>query len=658
MVSLTKLNIGMIAGLGVFGSALAQGQKPNVIILYADDVGYGDFSCNGSKTISTPNIDAVAASGIRFTDAHAVAATSTPSRYSLLTGEYAFRRAGTDIAAGDAPTIIKPEQYTMADMFKEAGYTTGVVGKWHLGLGEQGQQDWNGYMTSGPKDLGFDYSFIMAATSDRVPCVFMENQRVVGLDVNDPISVSYKSNFPGEPTGKENPELLTKLKPSHGHDNSIVNGISRIGYMKGGKNALWVDENIADTITAKAVRFIESSKEQPFFLYFGTNDIHVPRVPNPRFVGKSGMGARGDAILELDWTVGEIVSALERYNLRENTILIISSDNGPVIDDGYQDRAEELLGEHKPSGIYRGGKYSAFEAGTRVPCIISWSGHIQPAVSPVTVGHIDLFASFAGMLGHKLPAGAAVDSYDARGSWFGTNPANRAFTVEYSVDHTFSLIIGEWKYIEPSQSNPVNYWTKTETGNHPSPQLYNLAEDPGEKHNLADKYPEKVERFERVLANIVWMGKPELDKGTRVLKVVSAEATSFENNQNIDKSYDRHPQSMYHSNYKNGKVSAGHPVLLTYQVEDADVSKIIYCTRTDVETNGNIKEMDLFASKDGTNYVKIGSYDFKGEKGRHEITFDGKRKALMAGMKYIRFAVKSAAGDYVSCSEMIFLHRK
>ena len=289
---------------------VTQRQKPNVIFLIADDIGYGDLSCNGSKTIHTPNVEKLAAQGVRFTDAHAVAATSTPSRYSLFTGHYAWRRNDTGIAAGNAGMVIRPEQPTVADMFRECGYTTGAIGKWHLGLSDRtGGQDWNGFITPGPSDIGFDYSYIMAATGDRVPCVWVENQRIVNLDPNDPIEVSYEKPFPGEPLGKDHPELLTKLKPSpnHGHDMAIVNGISRIGYMKGGKQALWEDENIADSI-----RFIENHKDEPFFLYVGTNDAHVPRWPHPRFVGKSGMGPRGDALLQFDWTVGEIMDALEK----------------------------------------------------------------------------------------------------------------------------------------------------------------------------------------------------------------------------------------------------------------------------------------------------------------------------------------------------------
>ena len=314
-------------------------QCPNVVFIYADDIGYGDLSCNGSKTINTPNVQRMATEGVRFTNAHSAAATSTPSRYAMLTGEYAWRREGTGIADGDAGMIIRPERYTLADMFRDAGYATGVVGKWHLGLGdEKGTQDWNQRLSPNPADIGFDYSYIMAATGDRVPCVFVENGVVVNLDPEDPIYVSYKQNFPGEPTGKKNPDLLV-MHPSHGHNQSIVNGISRIGYMKGGKSALWKDDQIADELTNKAVSFIENHKDEPFFLYFATQDAHVPRVPNERFAGKSGMGPRGDVLLQFDWSVGEILSALKKNGLDKNTIIILSSDNGPVVDDGYKDTA-------------------------------------------------------------------------------------------------------------------------------------------------------------------------------------------------------------------------------------------------------------------------------------------------------------------------------
>ena len=476
-----------------------QQKKPNVIFLIADDIGYGDLSCNGSKTIHTPNVERLAAQGVRFTDAHAVAATSTPSRYSLFTGHYAWRRNDTGIAAGNAGMVIRPEQPTVADMFRECGYTTGAIGKWHLGLSDRtGGQDWNGFITPGPSDIGFDYSYIMAATGDRVPCVWVENQRIVNLDPNDPIEVSYEKPFPGEPLGKDHPELLTKLKPSpnHGHDMAIVNGISRIGYMKGGKQALWEDENIADSITCKAVRFIENHKDEPFFLYVGTNDAHVPRWPHPRFVGKSGMGPRGDALLQFDWTVGEIMGALEKAGIAENTLIVLSSDNGPVVDDGYADRAVELLGEHRPWGPFRGGKYSIFEAGTRVPMIVSWPAQVKPQVSDAFICQMDLLASFAALLGQTYPD--QLDSENTLDAFLGKSQEGRKeLVIEGMFNYAYRQ--GDWALIPPYY-NPYSKEDGEFIGLGYGYKLYNLKEDISQQNNLAEKYPELlgklINRFE------------------------------------------------------------------------------------------------------------------------------------------------------------------
>ena len=415
--------------------------KPNVIFIYADDLGYGDLECYGAKNVQTPNVNRLASEGIRFINAHATAATSTPSRYSMLTGEYAWRKPGTDVAAGNAGMIIRPEQYTMADMFKSSGYATGAFGKWHLGLGDKtAQQDWNAPLSASLGDLGFDYSYIMAATADRVPCVFIENGQVANYDPSAPIEVSYIKNFPGEPTGKDNPELLYNLKPSHGHDMSIVNGISRIGYMKGGGKALWKDENIADSITAHAVDFIKQHKDEPFFMYFATNDVHVPRFPHDRFRGKNPMGLRGDAIAQFDWTVGQLMETLDQLGLTENTLIILSSDNGPVVDDGYKDKAEELLNGHTPSGPWRGNKYSAFEGGTAVPVIVRWPQKIKKTGdSDVLMSQIDWLASLGALINARLPKGSAPDSYDRLGNLIGTDKTDRPWIVEQSMNHTLSV---------------------------------------------------------------------------------------------------------------------------------------------------------------------------------------------------------------------------
>lgn len=478
-------------------------QLPNVIFIYADDLGYGDLECYGASRVQTPNVNRLANQGIRFTNAHATASTSTPSRYSMLTGEYAWRRPGTDIAAGNAGMIIRPERYTIADMFKNAGYTTAALGKWHLGLGDKaGEQDWNAPLPAALGDLGFDYSYIMAATADRVPCVFIENGQVANYDPSAPIYVSYEKNFPGEPTGKNNPELLYNLKPSFGHDMSIVNGISRIGYMKGGGKALWKDENIADSIAVHAIDFIKANREKPFFMYFATNDVHVPRFPHDRFRGKNPMGLRGDAIAQFDWAVGQLLDALDEMGLADNTLIILSSDNGPVVDDGYADQAVELLGDHKPAGALRGNKYSAFEGGTRVPAIVRWPKEIKkPAVSDALVCQIDWFASLASLTQSRLPQGSAPDSYDYLDTWLGKDQEGRPWVIEQALNHAISVRTKEWKYIEPSIGDSIMQYEKIETGYSKQPQLYNVGRG-YEEENQALQHPATVYRLQGILQGV------------------------------------------------------------------------------------------------------------------------------------------------------------
>ncbi|MDD2283903.1 MAG: sulfatase-like hydrolase/transferase [Paludibacter sp.] len=483
------------------GTSEKQPEQPNIIIIMADDLGYGDLSWLGATTIETPNVNRLADEGVRFVNCYSTSATSTPSRYGMLTGMYPWRKEGTGIAAGDAPMLILPEQYTMADMFKSAGYSTGAVGKWHLGLGgERGKQDWNGLVTPNLTDIGFDYSYIMAATGDRVPCVYIENGKVVNLDPNDPIEVSYTAPFKGEPTALNHPELLT-LHPSQGHDQSIIRGIPRIGYMKGGKSALWKDEEIADNITRKASEFIVRHHNQPFFLYFGTHDIHVPRVPHPRFKGLSGMGDRGDAILSFDYCVGRILDIVDSLGIADNTIILLTSDNGPVVDDGYHDKAKELLGNHKPAADLRAGKYSIFEAGTKVPCIIRWpQGMNKPgSINPGLMSQIDFFASFASFANAAIPENAAPDSRKLDKLMKNKTKKGAPFIIQQNLNSTLSIVKDEWKYIEPSQAEPIEFWTKTELGNNPNPQLYNLSKDPGEINNLSAIQPEKRTELKELL---------------------------------------------------------------------------------------------------------------------------------------------------------------
>ena len=481
-------------------------QRPNVIVFYADDLGYGDLQCYGGKNVPTPNIDRIAAEGCRFDNAFAVAATSTPSRYSLLTGQYAWRKSGTDIARGDAGMIIRPEQYTMADMFKNEGYVTAAFGKWHLGLGDKtGTQDWNAPLAMGLSDIGFDYSYIMAATADRVPCVFIENGRVANWDPSAPIEVSYERPFPGEPTGKEHPELCYNQQSDFGHNQAIVNGIGRIGYMKGGGRALWKDEHLADSIIGHAIGFMRQHRQQPFFMYLATNDIHVPRFPNERFHGKSNMGVRGDVIAQLDWSLGQVMQALRELGLDKNTLVIFSSDNGPVVNDGYKDRAAELLNGHRPAGPLRGNKYSAFEGGTHVPAIVWWPGHVERgSVSKALVSQIDLMASLGQLLNARLPKGAAPDSFKAWDTWMGNDHTDRPWVVEEAANHTLSLRTGKWKYISPCE-HPYKIMKneQIETGYDDKPQLYDLTKDQHEDHNLADKKPAVVRELQEQLQRVM-----------------------------------------------------------------------------------------------------------------------------------------------------------
>jgi len=485
---------------GALVSARGAG-RPNIVIILADDLGYGDVGCYGATKIPTPNVDRLSAQGLRFTDAHTTSATCTPSRYALLTGEYPWRKKGTGVLPGDAAMIIEPGRITVPFILQQAGYRTGVVGKWHLGLGAGGV-DWNGEIKPGPREIGFDYNFIMAATGDRVPCVFIENQRVVGLDPSDPIQVSYGKPIGNEPTGKDNPELLT-MGLTAGHNATIVNGISRIGFMTGGKAARWKDEDMADTFTQKAVGFITQNTNAPFFLYFATHDPHVPRVPHPRFVGKSGCGVRGDVIVQFDWCVGEILAALEKHNLESNTLVILSSDNGPVLDDGYADGAIRDLNGHRPAGPLRGGKYSVYEAGTRVPFVVRWPGRVVPGVSGALVCLMDLSASFAALTQQKIPPGDAPDSVNVLPALLGESKFGRDKLVEHDGFRALGLRHGDWKFIE-ADTRPPGRNTYSPAG-----ELYDLSQDIAEANNVRAEQSEKAKAFSEELIEAQRAGRAQ-----------------------------------------------------------------------------------------------------------------------------------------------------
>ena len=500
----------LVIGIFISGSRAGFGaQYPNIVVIYVDDLGYGDVGCYGATSVRTPNIDRIASEGCRFTDGHSSAATCTPSRYALLTGEYAWRLDGTGIAPGDANAIIKPGRVTVPMILQQVGFRSAVIGKWHLGLGDR-PIDWNKPISPCPLDIGFDESFIIPATGDRVPCVYVADRDVVGLDANDPITVSFRNRIGNEPTGLDNPELL-KVEWDHGHNATIINGISRIGYMSGGKAARWVDEDMSDVITTRAKSFIDrhmaSHSGQPFFLHFNPHDIHVPRVPHPRFAAATSMGPRGDVIAELDWSVGEILETLDQHRLTRNTIVILTSDNGPVLNDGYKDDAVQKIGDHSPAGVLRGGKYSAFEGGTRVPFLVRWPEKIAPGTtSGALMCQIDFLATFADLVGLRLPDGAGPDSLNMLPALLGTDRNGRNHLVEQAG--VLSLRMGPWKYIESGKGPAVNKQVNIETGNDPEPRLFYLEQDLAEEHNLADQHPEQLRTMAEFLARVREQGTP------------------------------------------------------------------------------------------------------------------------------------------------------
>lgn len=479
-------------------TAPAVAAKPKAIVLfYADDLGYGDTSAYGQNKVPTPNLERLASEGVRFCDAHSATPICTPSRYSLLTGRYAFRRPDTRILDGDAKLILPVEggderDVTLPVLMKRAGYRTATIGKWHLGLGAgETPVNWNGEIKPSPREVGFDKSFVMAATADRVPCVFIEDGRVVGLEEDDPIEVCYDNTerkWDDEVTAHTNPELLKEWgRPSdRQHDKTIVDGISRIGHMRGGKEALWKDQDLADRITSEAEKFIRESEGRPIFLFFATNDIHVPRDPAPRFRGKSALGIRGDATVQMDDCLGRIRSALASAGY-EDTLFIFTSDNGPRVADGYEDGAKEAWAGDNPAAPFSGGKYTVREGGTRIPMIVAWPGHVKPGTkSNALVSQTDFARSLAKIAGVDVPEGACSDSKELSYVILGESENGRESLVEQPAWGPWGYRKGPWKLIDTKK-----------------PQLYFLDDDPAERNDLADENPGKVAELRAELRSLV-----------------------------------------------------------------------------------------------------------------------------------------------------------
>jgi arylsulfatase A len=489
-------------------------EKPNIIVIMADDLGYGDVSCYGAKAVQTPAIDQLAREGVRFTSGYCSASTCTPTRFSLLTGTYAFRQKGTGIAPPNGPAIIKPGTETLPGILKRAGYATAVIGKWHLGLGDPAP-DWNGDLKPGPLDIGFDHCFLLPTTNDRVPQVFVEDRRVKNLDPADPLWVGDKKPADDHPTGITHRETL-KMDWSHGHNQTIHNGISRIGFYTGGMKARFRDEDLADAWVNESNRWIETNKDRPFFLYLAPQDIHVPRVPHERFQGKTALGPRGDCIVQFDWCVGEIIKTLDRLGLAEKTMVVLCSDNGPVLDDGYKDGAVTKLGDHQPAGPYRGGKYSVWEGGTRTPFITRWKGNIAPSVSDEMVCTVDLANSIGVLAGQTPAADGCLDSLNVLDALLG-KPGAKGRDHLLQQDNgsgNHGLRVGEWKLVRLEKRGKSEARVSKDERALPAAKhtLYNLTKDPGERTDVSAAHPEILQHLITQLDKIISDGRSRPSK--------------------------------------------------------------------------------------------------------------------------------------------------
>lgn len=511
--ALRAASLGLLGIVSVWpaNSVCGQDLQPNIVVIMADDLGFGDVSCYGAKRIQTPSIDRLASEGIRFTSGYCSASTCTPTRYSFLTGEYAFRRPNTGIAPPNSPAIISPDAVTLPGVLREAGYRTGVIGKWHLGLGESEGPDWNGELKPGPLEIGFDSCFLLPTTNDRVPQVFVRDRRVEGLSQSDPLWVGSKKPSADHPDGQSHRATL-RLDWSHGHHDSIHNGISRIGFYTGGMTARFRDEDLADRWVAEARQFMQLEPERPFFLFFSSHDVHVPRMPHERFQGTTELGLRGDSIAELDWSVGQIHSAVNDLPGDRPTFIVFCSDNGPVLDDGYQDEAVEQNGDHRSAGPFTGGKYSVYEGGTRTPFIAWWPDKLKPMVSEEMVCTIDLPASLAKIVGAEIPSHAFPDSFDVSDALIGLASATgRPHLVQQDNGRhgNFGFRRGQWKLLVHKNQKAFNNVVEAHLANTKVPhyQLFDLSKDPSESSDVSKEYPDIVASMRKELETIIDSGR-------------------------------------------------------------------------------------------------------------------------------------------------------
>lgn len=506
-----------------YSSVNAADIPPNVVLIFADDLGYGDLGCYGATKVQTPNIDRLATEGRRFTDAHSVSAVCTPSRYALLTGQYPLRgndgRGVWGPAPVTSPLIVDTEKTTIADVFKSSDYDTAAIGKWHLGFGEVTNQ-WQEPLRPGPQDLGFDYYFGMPVVNSAPPYVFVENDRVVGSDPGDPLVYVGRN--------KKNTTPITPIPPE-----AAQRSPNQFG---GAKKAheLFDDYQVGTTLAKKSVQWINERQDKPFLLYLATTNIHHPFTPAKRFQGTSQCGLYGDSIHELDWIVGEILSCLEDNGLSDNTLVVFTSDNGGMFNRGGQ---AAFKAGHRQNGDLLGFKFGVWEGGHRVPLIVRWPGKVEPGTtSDQLIGNVDLLATFAAVTGQELSKTQLADSVNMlpalvsqpakplrdhlvlaphkgthlsmrKGKWmYIPSRGSGGFGGRKPGDHTFAGPPAI-SFVGSANSDIVNGKIKTDA---PPAQLYDLEADVRETRNLYNDFPEVVKELDKLLENYA---PPEQERG-------------------------------------------------------------------------------------------------------------------------------------------------
>jgi len=470
----------------------ADPSKPNIVYILADDLGYGDVGCyNPASKIPTPNLDRLAAEGMRFTDAHSPSAVCTPTRYALLTGRYAWRtRLQRNVIGPFAPPLIAEKQFTVPGMLREQGYTTACIGKWHLGWGwpkpdDGGKRDFTKPIPDGPTTRGFNFYF-GTDVPNYPPYCFLENDHTVGIP-----SVA-------APVGRNSFNIAGPMLPN------------------------WKLVEVLPGLQQRTVEYIEkvAKGDKPFFLYVPLTSPHFPVVPSAAFKGKSKAGEYVDFVMQTDYVVGEVLNALKKSGVAENTLLFFTSDNGPEVAGEVNPGAYERLKQfgHSSLGTFRGVKRDSWEGGHRVPFIARWPGKIQAAsICEQTICHVDLMATLAALLRIKLAADAGVDSVNILPALFGENRSSplREATVHHSAQGKFAIRRGDWVLIlaptgddNRKQGEPA--WFQKDRGYEPHSEvgeLFNLASDPMQKQNRYATESAKVKELAKLMEHYVTEGR-------------------------------------------------------------------------------------------------------------------------------------------------------